>query len=255
MLLLALMMTAADDANWAPPPTDAERQVADRLQATNDPAFLKAAARGALAALGDDNGSAGLLAELAETGSSQTAQQAAESLMFRPRVEAPLAAGYPPPTRVHAIEVKRLPAYRMAKADMKTDENTPFWALFGHIQRNQIAMTVPVQMDYDADGERMQSMAFLYRRPDMGQLGTDEAMPLAVEVVDVPSRLVLSTGLRSRDEAAIEAAESRLRSWLADHPEYEPSGPLMVLGYNAPMTPKRERIVEVQIPVTKADDR
>ena len=244
---------SADDANWAPPPTEAESAVAAALTDAADAGTdaIKAAASEAIAQLGDDNPSASVLQEAAASGTAEDAKRAAESLTFRPRAEAPLAVGYPNPTRAHAIEVKTLPAYRMAITSMEgAKENRAFWNLFGHIQKEGIAMTAPVRMDYDEQNADEKSMAFLYREPTMGTLGSDQSLP--VEVVEVPEQMVVSTGLRGRDKPErIQEAAARLKRWVESHGGYEIAGPLQVNGYNAPMTPASQRIVEVQFPVTK----
>ena len=251
-VVLSLLMSA-EDADWAPPPTEAETAAAASLTdaAGAGEEAIKTAAADALAQLGEGNPSSSVLKEAAASGKADDAKRAAESLTFRPRAEAPLAVGYPNPTRVHAIEVKTLPAYRMATTSMEGEnENRAFWNLFGHIQKEGIAMTAPVRMDYDGQSADETSMAFLYREPTMGTLGSDQSLP--VEVVEVPEQTVVSTGLRGRDEPQrIQEAAARLRAWIESHGGYEIAGTLQVNGYNAPMTPVEERIVEVQFPVIR----
>ena len=164
-VVLSLLMSA-EDADWAPPPTEAETAAAASLTdaAGAGEEAIKTAAADALAQLGEGNPSSSVLKEAAASGKADDAKRAAESLTFRPRAEAPLAVGYPNPTRVHAIEVKTLPAYRMATTSMEGEnENRAFWNLFGHIQKEGIAMTAPVRMDYDGQSADETSMAFLYR--------------------------------------------------------------------------------------------
>lgn len=180
-----------------------------------------------------------------------------ESLTFEPTMEAKLPRGYPQPTPVHKIEIKQLPAYRMAVAKMqgKNRQNSAFFELFNHIKRNDIAMTAPVEMEYSSEGvdQGEASMAFLYREPELGQAGVDPVDD-DVTVVDVPAMTVVSIGVRGRcDDAAVKRAEMQLRSWLADNQEYEACGELRRLGYNSPMIPSFMKYSEVQLPVCKTE--
>ena len=262
MILLALLLMTAgqpdEPLDWAPPPTAEERDAAERLLAAETPDAIRDAAEAALKTLGDDNPSASTLRAAAGSGERADAESAAESLTFRPRMEAALAEGYPNPTRVNAIEVKTLPAYRMAVTSMQDrGDDRAFWSLFGHIQKEGIAMTTPVRMDYgeaaSGDDPSTVQMAFLYRRPTMGTLGDDAALP--VEVVDVPPQTVASIGLRgsSDDDEAIRDAAAKLREWVAADGSYAIDGPMQVNGYNGPMTPVDQRIAEVQLPVRKVE--
>ena len=267
LLLLLLPMADVDETtNWAPPPTAAEQQAAAKLlEAAERGDGVRNAAAAALEWIGEDNPSASAVKEARESGTTDDAKRAAESLQFRPAVEAPLAVGYPPPSRLHAIEVKRLPAYRMVRVAMNQNaaaadesgqrgETGAFWSLFGHIQKEGIAMTAPVRTDYDRENDHASTMACLYRKPTMGQLGADGLLP-GVEVVDVPAHDVVSIGVRDRSEQTVTEARKRLELWLDQQPEqtWVVDGPLKVLGYNGPQTPRDRRIVEVQLPVRRAD--
>ena len=264
LLLLTTLPVADETANWAPPPTAAETAIADSLRNADTPDAVRTVAQRAMQSLGPDNASVSVLQDAIESGTNEDAQRAAESLTYRPLAEAPLAKDYPSPTRLHAIEIKQLPAYRQAVVTMTKPDEQPktesaatlqrkgqstgaFWSLFQHIQQNDIAMTAPVRTQYEeptADAEPA-SMAFLYRQPTMGQVADGDT----VDVIDVPARTVISTGIKSDDRKAVADAERRLRQYLDTHPGYVIDGPLEVLGYNAPMTPANKRIVEVQFPV------
>jgi len=112
-------------------------------------------------------------------------------------------------------------------------------------------MTAPVELTYGArepggaGGEA--AMAFLYERPDQGQLGLADA----VEVRDMAPVTVVSMGLRGvNSETGIRAAEARLRAWLEKRADqYAACGPLRVPGYNSPAVPGAMRYSELQIPV------
>jgi len=177
-----------------------------------------------------------------------------ESMTFQRISEAPLPVGFPEPTQLHYIEVKKLPGYRLAKTGMKGNQNGPFMTLFQHIKRNDIAMTAPVEMGHASaqPDARETSMAFLYRKPDMGSTGTDKG-DSNVKVVDVPTMTVVSIGCRGNMKAEqVEQAAKRLRTWLEEHDQqYEIAGPLRTLGYNSPFIPGFQRYFEVQIPVEK----
>jgi hypothetical protein len=125
--------------------------------------------------------------------------------------------------------------------------------LFRHIKTEGIAMTAPVQMDYEASASQdpaQRSMAFLYGSPDLGQ----PVAAGAVRVEDVPAAMVLSTGVRgNRTPAKVRIARDQLLDWLSANAErYAPRGELRVMGYNSPFVPAARRYYEVQIPVKAA---
>lgn len=171
------------------------------------------------------------------------------------RVPTKLPEGYPPPTAIGAIELKWYPSVRRAivegegSADWGT--NFAFWPLFRHIDRNNIAMTAPVEIDYDnvESAEERPSdwrMAFLYEKFSDGPSGEYGR----VKVSDAPPVVVLSAGVRgpyrvTNDQQSLEALEA----WLAGHPEWERAAPPRVLRYNGPEMPAARKWSEVQIPV------
>jgi hypothetical protein len=183
-----------------------------------------------------------------------------ESLTFRPWMEAQVPEGFPEFTPVHHIEVKTLPEYRLARASMpatvRRGENGAFWKLFGHIKRNDIAMTAPVQMDYtSSDGNAaVASMAFLYGSRTIGKAGRDST-DSGIETVDIPEQDVVSIGVRGRmTPQSIERGHRELLKWLDNRKaEYRPSGPLRRMGYNSPFIPDERAYFEVQIPVEKVE--
>jgi hypothetical protein len=222
------------------------RQAADqvaRLAASNQLVQqLLADARTASEPAADEADSAGPLRAALE--------QAADVLRFRPVDEAPLPAGFPTPTPVGEIRVQQYPEYRLARTPIEQGQDQAFWTLFQHIQKNQIAMTAPVEMTYElgrANGPRSTDMAFLYRSVGQGQLGAVDG----VEVADVPAQTAVSIGWRGDiDPENVERARKLLAVWLEQHAEeYEPNGELRVMGYNSPMVPADQRFFEVHIPV------
>ena len=174
-------------------------------------------------------------------------------LSFEPLVEAELPAGFPSPTQLGEVEIKVYPSYRMAKAAMeggrRAGENRAFWSLFQHIQEHDIAMTAPVQMDYEAgqDGPVESSMAFLYATPNLNDLGVEGA----VSVVDAVPLKVISTGRRGyRTPDVLDEAREQLLAWLDDNQDaYRATGEMRVMGWNSPMVPASRRYFEVQIPI------
>lgn len=184
----------------------------------------------------------------------RTLAELADDLRFEPLIEADLPVGFPPPTPVHTIEFKQYPAYRLASApiDDGSRSNGAFWKLFQHIQRNDIAMTAPVEVTYEdsveraGDKPREERMAFLYGTSTLGQLGSDRD----VEVLDVPPLSVVSIGLRGRlSIGRVEDARAELQRWINERPQLQIVGPMRSMGYNSPMVPSSRRLFEVQIPV------
>ncbi|WP_166821286.1 heme-binding protein [Thalassoroseus pseudoceratinae] len=168
-------------------------------------------------------------------------------------VDAPLPEGWPEPTQPGVIEVKEIPAYRSAIATTEGDANRAdsklFWQLFTHIKVNQIAMTAPVISTYptDEEADRPARMEFLYRRLSQGEAGDGVG---AVRVEDHPAETVVTLGIQGGVEQNIyEDGIAKLRAWLKDHPQWEATGTPRRLGYHGPMTPKAQRLWEVQIPI------
>ncbi len=161
---------------------------------------------------------------------------------FQPLVEAPMPADFPKPGPVGHVTVKQYPAYRAARAKGRSS----FFTLFGHIQKNSVAMTAPVEMTMD-DGGSVTDMAFLYESKSLGRTGSDGE----VTVVDHPAATVISFGLRGEpsDEVlalARTAIEARMR---ADGMTV--AGPWRRLGYNSPMVANERRFSEIQLPVRR----
>lgn len=169
-----------------------------------------------------------------------------DDFRFEPLREAETPAGWPTPTTVGEVELKRYPAYRMARAEGAG--NGGFFTLFNHIKRNDIAMTAPVQMDYErTDGSSSGAMGFLYGDPSIGRAGRDGA----VDVVDVPASQVASIGVRGPlGSRAFEDARAALDAWLARHPEWTAAGPVRAMGWNSPFVERDRQFFEVQLPLT-----
>jgi DNA gyrase inhibitor GyrI len=176
-------------------------------------------------------------------------REVCDRLAFAPLMEAEMPEGFPPPTPLGEVEVKKYPVYRMAMT--RAGESSAFWVLFGHIKRNKVAMTTPVEMNYQNSGNsepEPRSMAFLYGDRNLAPTGTDGA----VSVVDVPAQTVVSAGLRGeREPQKVVAARQKLMKWIEDNSDrYRPAGEMRVLGYNSPFVPSSQKYFEVQIPIT-----
>jgi hypothetical protein len=169
---------------------------------------------------------------------------------------APLPEGWPELTPVGEVAIRRYPVYRAAKVENSDaarthDDSTEemFMELFGHIKKNSIPMTAPVDMEYERtqSGGSMKAMAFLYRVSDAGPLGQDGP----VAVLDVPPRTFASVGVRGDyTEENFRKALGILDGWLGKNSsEWIARGAPRYLGYNGPFTPSFLRYGEVQIPV------
>lgn len=186
-------------------------------------------------------------------------------------ITTPLPQGYPAPTPPGAIELKKYPGVRRAQVSRTglpdVGMNIGFWPLFQHIQRREIAMTSPVEMEYsgvaargpDAPGREYAStsgdwtMSFLYRTPDMGRLGADKG---GVEVVDVGPLTVLSVGFRGAyGVERVEEGLFKLEQWLAGQSEWERAGEPRALYYNGPERRGGLKWGEIQVPVRRVGGR
>jgi len=174
--------------------------------------------------------------------------------------DAPLAEGFPDATMPGQIEVKQYPAYRsaVAKSNKATVSSADmmFFSLFGHIQKSNVEMTAPVISTFEtprmiatpgAKGEV--TMEFVYRSPKEGKAGPDGS---SVEVVDHPARNYVCLGFQGggMNDHQMQKTVAALRKWLDAHKgEWVEDGPPRRLGYHGPMTPPKQRLWEVQIPV------
>jgi hypothetical protein len=184
----------------------------------------------------------------------------AEDAVRKPMMisEAKLPEGFPGPGPVGEVITKTYPAHRLARVRSGGPGNDgSFMKLFRHIERNEIAMTAPVEMEMAlADGgraaPRTESMAFLYGSATTGTPGPDPADPNVV-VEDVPEVTVISLGVRGsyREERFAEFT-AKLEAWLDANPEWVAAGPPRTLAYNSPFVPGVLKYAEVQIPIAPA---
>jgi uncharacterized surface protein with fasciclin (FAS1) repeats len=177
---------------------------------------------------------------LARMQPAESTEETMKTDRFEPLMEAPLPQGFPAPGPVGEAVVKEYPRYRAART---SGGMSAFWTLFGHIKRNNIEMTAPVEMTME-EGERV-DMAFLYESPEQGQAGKEGA----VDVLDLPAVRVVSIGIRGNPTPAqIEGAKREIERLRAEK-GMDAAGPFRLLGYNSPMVPAKNRFYELQLPV------
>ena len=169
-----------------------------------------------------------------------------------------LPVGYPAPTPPGAIELKHYASVR--RAEYTSDGTSTwqsirgFWPLFQHIQRNDIAMTAPVEMetkDTNDDGDPDQStMTFLYHTTDDGPTGTDGD----ITITDTEPQTWLAIGVQGRiTRQSWFELEKQLSDWLSTQSDWQSTGTPRTLGYNGPNIPNRNQWWEFQIQVIPAD--
>lgn len=175
------------------------------------------------------------------------------------QITTPLPEGYPDPTPPGAIDVKRYPLVRRAEigGTMEPDwgMNFAFFPLFNHIKRREIAMTSPVEMNYEglrAEGSEKPSswtMSFVYRTSELGAAGVDPKDE-RILVEDIPPMTVVSIGLQGPYKLAlVNNGLAELRRWLAGQSEWQAEGEPRALFYNGPEAPAQMKWSEIQIPV------
>ncbi|MDQ5980631.1 MAG: hypothetical protein QG602_3608 [Verrucomicrobiota bacterium] len=150
------------------------------------------------------------------------------------------------PTAPGTMEIKTLPAGTLLKSaapgDYFDQSGRLFGPLFRYISKNDIRMTVPVEAE--VNGAAM----YFWVAPD--EVPKVEGSAGGVTVVQVPARLVASGGGRGGyTRKNFEAAQERLRAWLAEQKEVEAAGPAYAVYWNGPITPWFLRQYEVHLPV------
>ena len=256
-LAMALAPAIAQERLLQPNDLPARTKVADQLQAALREGAtdrdVQATITSVLPALPDGSAAKTRLANAMQTTAQERPAIVGDliaDLQFKPLQQAELPAGFPGFQAVDELELRDYPAYRMVRTAMKGGSYAAFWPLFRHIEKNAIAMTTPVQMDWQPNGTtgKPTAMAFLYGSPTLGRTGTDDR----VEVVDVPALTVISVGAVGDDRKdRVAALHERLREWLRRNPEWEIAGDLRTMGYNSPMVARDQRYFEVQLPIRK----
>lgn len=216
-----------------------------------------------------DDASARPAAPFSPTPISPTTQQQAVAKHDPPFLvhEAALPKGFPPAGPIGVVILKSYPSYRLAKVEAGAlshgGQDQMFQTLFNHIQKEDIAMTAPVEMGFARPSDTAPtnrpvahpptSMGFPYADPMVGKTETDGD----VRVVDMPAVTVLSVGVRgSYDHVRFDEGMKAIDVFLDQHPgEYEVTGPPRFLGYNSPFVPWFMRYGEVQLPVNRLGPR
>lgn len=196
-------------------------------------------------------------------------------------IDTPLPVGYPAPTPPGTIELKTYPTLRRAEVGgerdgVRSNGRAGFWPLFRHIQRRDIEMTSPVEMDFkgiaasaglSADApvsgaqvrtedvpsvdinDAQWTMSFLYRYTDQADAGVDPE-DKRVLVVDTTPITVIAAGVAgSPNNRTVNKGVAALREFFASNPQYVPAGDIRGLFYNDPMVPENRKWAEIQIPV------
>ncbi|MGB1070460.1 MAG: heme-binding protein [Planctomycetota bacterium] len=172
------------------------------------------------------------------------------------RIGTPLPEGYPAPTAPGCVELKSYPVVRRAKVEGKIApdlaSNFGFWKLFTHIKSRDIAMTSPVEMEYDIDIGAPSpkvagwAMSFLYRTPELGPTG----IAGAVVVEDEARMSFISVGFQGGyGVKQLTQRIDQLKEELAKHPHLELAGKPRALFYNGPEVRSPLRWGEAQLPV------
>jgi hypothetical protein len=182
----------------------------------------------------------------------QALWEIATTLSFQPVMQASLPEDFPDPSTLGEIVVKTYPSYRRATA-VNVNENLAFFTLFAHIQAKRIAMTAPVEMNWDASNgpekaATANTMSFLYQSQNIGEVG-NSVLP-GVKVVDMPPQTVVSVGITGKpNPPQLAQYETALREWVKANraEDAEVLGPPRLLGYNDPRQPKQ--YWEFQLPL------
>jgi effector-binding domain-containing protein len=156
--------------------------------------------------------------------------------------------GYPR-TQEEEFEVKELPPMRalIAREEGRyfDHSNRLFRRLFDYIKKNEIPMTVPVEMRSEPA-----TMIFLV---DSANADRELEAGQGVEVERLPARLVASHGARgSYSRENFEAAASRLSRWVQKKSQYRTAGESYAVYWQGPFVPSFLKHFEVHIPVEKA---
>ncbi len=242
------MLSLALAALLAPAPDrEAAAELIGKVLAQEPSSTLAEAAQAALEELAGTRLGARLEGRIAAGDGLRSAlSETLEELTFKPTLEGDMPVGWPEPTALEEIEIKRYPVTRLARAEMSSNSYGPFMSLFRHISERDIPMTVPVEMEVDGDRAQETSMGFLYQGPDVGELEEDGA----VQVLDLDPSVFVSLGQRGRTSSSrIAAALEELRAYAGGRGDLVATGAGRVLEYNGPSVRGARRFFEVQLAV------
>jgi effector-binding domain-containing protein len=153
-----------------------------------------------------------------------------------------------PKTPVGVVEIKCLPAASVMQAEGTgtsfKEADKPFFTLFKELKANQMAMTVPVEIDAPTNRLR-----FFVPSKDVARIS--HPVSSQVQLVKMPERTVLSIGQRGGySQKRFEDGTHKLEQWLNQHPEWQAAGPAYAVFWNGPYTPGFLKRAEVHLPVT-----
>lgn len=239
-LALAVLIVPTPDRETA-------AELIGQVLAQESAATLSDAAQAALDELAGTRMGARLEGRLAVGDGLRSAlSETLEELTFEPTLEGDMPVGWPAPTALEEIEIKRYPVTRLARAAMSSNSYGPFMSLFRHISERDIPMTVPVEMEVDGDRAQETSMGFLYQGPDVGKLEEDGV----VQVLDLEPSVFVSLGQRGRNSGSrIATALEELRTYVDGRGDLVATGAGRVLEYNGPSVRGARRFFEVQLAV------
>lgn len=96
------------------------------------------------------------------------------------------------------------------------------------------------------------TMSFLYRSPNLGPTGEDQA-DARIKIVDTAPATYISIGMQGAYGITnVKAGLAKLEQWLAEHPTWTRAGEVRSLYYNGPDQPNSRKWLEVQLPVRLA---
>mgnify|MGYP006081013461 FL=1 len=153
-------------------------------------------------------------------------------------------------TEPNTTELKELPAGRLleSRGDGSYFESSGslFGPLFRYIQKNDIAMTTPVEARMDPG-----AMYFWVSSTQEEKATSDTAN---VRVIDVPERTVASHGSRgSYSQNNFEKAKAILLNWVNNQSDIETIGEPFGVYWNGPFTPWFLKTFEVQVEIRLKD--
>ncbi len=153
-----------------------------------------------------------------------------------------------PQTKPGVIELKTLPAMRALKhsgsghGSYFEENNGLFMPLFRYIQKNDLAMTTPVESEMAPST----MMFFIGSEVDISKIEATEK----IEIVTMPERTVLSLGIRgSYSEKNYQQSLADAMQWVGKNPDYAQDGPARMIYWNGPYVPGFLKRSELHLPI------
>ncbi|MDG2169086.1 MAG: heme-binding protein [Opitutales bacterium] len=154
------------------------------------------------------------------------------------------------PTKPGIIEQKELPAGRLLESrgngSYFGSSNDLFGPLFRYIQKNDIAMTTPVEARIDPG-----TMYFWVSTTQVEKASSDASN---VRVIDVPKRRVVAHGARgSYNSENFEETKNALMKWIDGQSDIEIVGKPFAVYWDGPFKPWFMKTYEVQVEIKSKD--